>query len=56
MNDQTAKTALITGVGCGVRKGSIIDGLYREICVLPIYEGACEARKVVIARQQLEGM
>jgi acyl-CoA dehydrogenase len=39
--------------GDGVRKGHIIESLYREIRALRIYEGASEVQKVVIARQTL---
>ncbi|WP_169566329.1 acyl-CoA dehydrogenase family protein [Sneathiella limimaris] len=41
--------------GDGVRKGSIVEGLYREIRALRIYEGASDVQKVVIARQTLSG-
>ncbi|MER8484064.1 acyl-CoA dehydrogenase family protein [Mesorhizobium sp. M1322] len=37
--------------GDGVRKGYIIESLYREIRALRIYEGASDVQKVVIARQ-----
>ncbi|MFI0471675.1 acyl-CoA dehydrogenase family protein [Halomonas sp. HMF6819] len=36
--------------GDGVRKGHIIESLYREIRALRIYEGASDVQKVVIAR------
>jgi acyl-CoA dehydrogenase len=39
--------------GDGVRKGHIIESLYREIRALRIYEGASDVQKVVIARQVL---
>jgi acyl-CoA dehydrogenase len=41
--------------GDGVRRGHIIERLYREIRALRIYEGASEVQKVVIARQTLSG-
>ena len=41
--------------GDGVRKGSIVESLYREIRALRIYEGASDVQKVVIARQALAG-
>ncbi|MGE3690060.1 MAG: acyl-CoA dehydrogenase family protein [Novosphingobium sp.] len=41
--------------GLGVRKGSKVEELYREIRALRIYEGASEVQKVVIARQHLSG-
>ena len=37
--------------GDGVRKGSIVESLYREIRALRIYEGASDVQKIVIARQ-----
>ncbi len=39
--------------GDGVRKGSIVESLYREIRALRIYEGASDVQKVVIARQTM---
>lgn len=39
--------------GDGVRKGSIVESLYREIPALRIYEGASDVQKVVIARQAM---
>ncbi|MCD1588621.1 MULTISPECIES: acyl-CoA dehydrogenase family protein [Halomonadaceae] len=39
--------------GDGVRKGHIIESLYREIRALRIYEGASDVQKVVIARSIL---
>ena len=39
--------------GDGVRKGHIVESLYREIRALRIYEGASEVQKVVIARQAI---
>jgi acyl-CoA dehydrogenase len=41
--------------GDGVRRGHIVERLYREIRALRIYEGASEVQKVVIARQTLSG-
>ena len=41
--------------GRGVRKGEIVESLYREIRALRIYEGASEVQQVVIARQVLDG-
>ncbi|MFN3954875.1 MAG: acyl-CoA dehydrogenase family protein [Pararhodobacter sp.] len=37
--------------GDGVRKGFMVESLYREIRALRIYEGASDVQKVVIARQ-----
>jgi len=39
--------------GDGVRKGSVVESLYREIRALRIYEGATDVQKIVIARQQI---
>jgi acyl-CoA dehydrogenase len=39
--------------GDGVRKGSVVESLYREIRALRIYEGASDVQKVIIARQTL---
>ncbi|GLQ04850.1 acyl-CoA dehydrogenase family protein [Sneathiella chinensis] len=39
--------------GDGVRQGSVVEGLYREIRALRIYEGASDVQKVVIARQTM---
>lgn len=39
--------------GLGVTVGVPVEGLYREIRALRIYEGASEVQKVVIARQHL---
>jgi acyl-CoA dehydrogenase len=41
--------------GDGVRKGHIVESLYREIRALRIYEGASDVQKVVIARHMLSG-
>ncbi|MCU0856162.1 MAG: acyl-CoA dehydrogenase family protein, partial [Rhodobacteraceae bacterium] len=41
--------------GEGVRKGSVVESLYREIRALRIYEGASDVQRVVIARAVLEG-
>jgi acyl-CoA dehydrogenase len=41
--------------GDGVRRGQIVERLYRDIRALRIYEGASEVQKVVIARQLLAG-
>jgi acyl-CoA dehydrogenase len=39
--------------GDGVRRGHIVESLYREIRALRIYEGASDVQKIVIARQIL---
>ncbi len=40
--------------GDGVRKGHIMESLYREIRALRIYEGASDVQKIVIARQTMQ--
>ena len=40
--------------GDGVRRGHVVESLYREIRSLRIYEGASDVQKVVIARQTLQ--
>lgn len=40
--------------GDGVRKGQIVESLYREIRALRIYEGASDVQKIIIARQTME--
>ncbi|WP_157014806.1 acyl-CoA dehydrogenase family protein [Mesorhizobium xinjiangense] len=40
--------------GDGVRKGHIMESLYREIRALRIYEGASDVQKIVIARQTMK--
>lgn len=39
--------------GDGVRSGSVVESLYREIRALRIYEGASDVQKVIIARSAL---
>ena len=39
--------------GDGVRSGTVVERLYREIRALRIYEGASDVQKIVIARQVL---
>jgi acyl-CoA dehydrogenase len=38
----------------GVRSGVVVEGLYREIRAMRIYEGASEVQKIVIARSLLK--
>ena len=40
--------------GLGVRKGCIVESLYREIRALRIYEGATEVQQLIIARELLK--
>jgi acyl-CoA dehydrogenase len=40
--------------GLGVKKGSIVESLYREIRALRIYEGATEVQKLIIGRELLK--
>jgi acyl-CoA dehydrogenase len=44
-------TAVQLHGGDGVRRGHVVERLYREIRGLRIYEGASDVQKVVIARQ-----
>ena len=39
--------------GDGVRHGSAVEHLYREIRALRIYEGASDVQRVIIARAVL---
>jgi acyl-CoA dehydrogenase len=41
--------------GLGVKRGEIVERLYREIRALRIYEGATEVQKLIIARALLKG-
>ncbi len=41
--------------GLGVRSGTTIERLYREIRSLRIYEGATEVQQLIIARELLKG-
>jgi acyl-CoA dehydrogenase len=56
---ETAQSVIDAAVqlhgGDGVRKGQIVESLYREIRALRIYEGASDVQKVVIARQAMGG-
>ena len=40
--------------GLGVKKGCIVESLYREIRALRIYEGASEVQQLIIARELLK--
>jgi acyl-CoA dehydrogenase len=39
--------------GRGVRRGEIVESLYREIRALRIYEGASEVQQLIIGRELL---
>jgi len=41
--------------GMGVRKGQIVESLYREIRALRIYEGATEVQQLIIGKDILKG-
>ncbi len=41
--------------GLGVRVGSVVESLYREIRALRIYEGATEVQRLIIGRDVLAG-
>jgi len=38
----------------GVMRGEVVEGLYREIRALRIYEGATEVQKLIIGRELLK--
>lgn len=40
--------------GRGVRKGEIVESLYREVRALRIYEGATEVQRLIVARELLK--
>ena len=40
--------------GRGVKRGEIVESLYREIRALRIYEGATEVQKLIVARELLK--
>jgi acyl-CoA dehydrogenase len=40
--------------GRGVKKGEVVESLYREIRALRIYEGATEVQKLIVARDLLK--
>jgi acyl-CoA dehydrogenase len=40
--------------GLGVKRGEVVESLYREIRALRIYEGATEVQKLIIARELLK--
>jgi acyl-CoA dehydrogenase len=42
--------------GEGVRRGQVVESLYREIRALRIYEGATEVQQLIIARELLKDM
>ena len=41
--------------GLGVRRGSVVERLWRDVRALRIYEGASEVQKLILARELLEG-
>jgi acyl-CoA dehydrogenase len=41
--------------GMGVKKGSVVESLYREIRALRIYEGATEVQQLIIGKDLLHG-
>jgi acyl-CoA dehydrogenase len=41
--------------GEGVRVGSVVERLYREVRALRIYEGATEVQRLIVGRETLEG-
>ena len=47
-------TAVQLHGGDGVKKGSVVESLYREIRALRIYEGASDIQRIVVSRQALD--
>ncbi|MDJ0957026.1 MAG: acyl-CoA dehydrogenase [Arenicellales bacterium] len=47
-------TAVQLHGGDGVKKGGVVESLYRDIRALRIYEGASDIQRVVISRQALD--
>jgi len=41
--------------GAGVRRGSVVERLWRDVRALRIYEGTSEVQRLLIARALLEG-
>jgi acyl-CoA dehydrogenase len=41
--------------GMGVKKGVMVESLYREIRALRIYEGATEVQQLIIGKDLLKG-
>jgi acyl-CoA dehydrogenase len=39
--------------GLGVKVGSVVESLYREIRALRIYEGATEVQQLIVGRELL---
>jgi acyl-CoA dehydrogenase len=50
MAQTTIDKALQIFGGEGVRSGNTVEGLYREIRALRIYEGASDVQKIIIAK------
>lgn len=55
MAQQVVDAAVQLHGGDGVRVGSVVERLYREVRALRIYEGASDVQRVVIARAILAG-
>ncbi|WP_088278607.1 acyl-CoA dehydrogenase family protein [Ideonella sp. A 288] len=51
---QVIDAALQLWGGLGVTRGQVVEGLYREIRALRIYEGATEVQQLIIARELLK--
>ncbi|MHB8628714.1 MAG: acyl-CoA dehydrogenase family protein [Aggregatilineales bacterium] len=55
---ESAQTVIDSAVqlfgGLGVKRGEVVERLYREIRALRIYEGATEVQKLIIARSLLK--
>jgi acyl-CoA dehydrogenase len=50
---QAADRAVQLHGGEGVRVGSVVERLYREVRALRIYEGATEVQRLIVGRDEL---
>jgi acyl-CoA dehydrogenase len=41
--------------GLGVKRGSVVERLWRDVRALRIYEGTSEVQKLILARVLIEG-
>jgi acyl-CoA dehydrogenase len=51
---QVIDRALQLHGGLGVKRGSVVESLYREIRALRIYEGATEVQKLIVGKDLLK--
>jgi acyl-CoA dehydrogenase len=52
---QVIDRALQLHGGLGVKAGTVVERLYREIRALRIYEGASEVQRLIVGRDVLKG-